>query len=98
MISSQCCDHPYLVDWSLRTSLTQDVPDAIKLDAEIRLSNKLHLLHKILLEIRERGLRVLILYQVVKTLLHIKYNRPCNCASMLTFMRVTSIYLLYSLD
>ncbi|KAI3474639.1 hypothetical protein Pfo_029821 [Paulownia fortunei] len=59
----KCCDHPYLVDWSLRTSLIQGIPEPEQLDAEIKLSNKLLLLHKILLEIRKRGLRVLILYQ-----------------------------------
>ncbi|KAL8040442.1 hypothetical protein ABFS82_10G095500 [Erythranthe guttata] len=59
----KCCDHPYLGDWSLRTSFVQGFPQPQKLDAEIKLSNKLLLLHKILLEIRKRGLRVLILYQ-----------------------------------
>ncbi|KAK4396361.1 Helicase protein MOM1 [Sesamum angolense] len=59
----KCCDHPYLVDWSLRNSLIQGIPEREQLDAEIKLSNKLLLLHKIVLEIKRRGLRVLILYQ-----------------------------------
>ncbi|KAL0409926.1 UNVERIFIED_CONTAM: Helicase protein MOM1 [Sesamum latifolium] len=59
----KCCDHPYLVDWSLRNSLIQGIPEPEQLDAEIKLSNKLLLLHKIVLEIKRRGLRVLILYQ-----------------------------------
>ncbi|KAL6492697.1 hypothetical protein OROGR_033163 [Orobanche gracilis] len=59
----KCCDHPYLVDGSLSTSLIRDIPEPELLDAEIKLSNKLLLLHKVLLEIRERGLRVLILYR-----------------------------------
>ncbi|GER45491.1 chromodomain-helicase-DNA-binding protein [Striga asiatica] len=59
----KCCDHPYLVDGSLSTSLIGDVAKPELLDAEIKLSNKLMLLHKILLEIRKRWLRVLILYQ-----------------------------------
>ncbi|XP_051131145.1 uncharacterized protein LOC127251477 isoform X2 [Andrographis paniculata] len=60
----KCCDHPYLVDSSSRTSLIQGLPECERLDAEIRLSNKLLLLYKMLLEIRNRGLRVLILYQL----------------------------------
>ncbi|KAL6574853.1 hypothetical protein OROMI_012138 [Orobanche minor] len=61
--TKKCCDHPYLVDGSLSTSLIRDIPKPELLDAEIKLSNKLLLLHKLLLEIRERGLRVLILYR-----------------------------------
>ncbi|KAL6521052.1 hypothetical protein OROGR_017621 [Orobanche gracilis] len=61
--TKKCCDHPYLVDGSLSTSLIRDIPEPELLDAEIKLSNKLLLLHKLLLEIRERGLRVLILYR-----------------------------------
>ncbi|KAL0338452.1 UNVERIFIED_CONTAM: Helicase protein MOM1 [Sesamum angustifolium] len=59
----KCCDHPNLVDWSLRNSLIQGIPEREQLEAEIKLSNKLLLLHKIVLEIKRRGLRVLILYQ-----------------------------------
>ncbi|GFP83175.1 helicase protein mom1 [Phtheirospermum japonicum] len=61
--TKKCCDHPYLVDGSLCTSLIRDIPKPELLDAEIKLSNKLLLLHKVLLEIKKRGLRVLILYQ-----------------------------------
>ncbi|XP_057779752.1 helicase protein MOM1-like [Salvia miltiorrhiza] len=61
--TKKCCDHPYLVDHSLRTSLLQDFPQSEQLDAQIRLSSKLLLLHKALLEINKRGLRVLVLYQ-----------------------------------
>ncbi|KAL3825902.1 hypothetical protein ACJIZ3_021931 [Penstemon smallii] len=59
----KCCDHPYLVDRSLHTSLMQGIPQPEQLDAEIKLSSKLHLLLKTLLEIKKRGLRALILYQ-----------------------------------
>ncbi|KAK4419209.1 Helicase protein MOM1 [Sesamum alatum] len=59
----KCCDHPYLVERSLRNSLIQGIPAPEQLDAEIKLSTKLLLLHKIVLEIKRRGLRVLILYQ-----------------------------------
>lgn len=53
-------------------SLIQRIPEPEKLDAEIKLSSKLLLLHKILQEISKRGLRVVILYQVVRTVLYLK--------------------------
>ncbi|KAG8376566.1 hypothetical protein BUALT_Bualt09G0076700 [Buddleja alternifolia] len=59
----KCCDHPYLVNPCLRASLIQGIPEPEQLDAEIKLSSKLLLLHKILTEIKKRELRVLILYQ-----------------------------------
>lgn len=62
---SQCCDHPYLVDWSLHTSLIKGIQQSEQLDEQIKLSSKLLLLHKALVEIKKRGLRVLILYQVL---------------------------------
>ncbi|GFP81190.1 beta-glucosidase 42 [Phtheirospermum japonicum] len=61
--TKMCCDHPYLVDGSLFTSLIQDIPKPELLDAAIKLSNILLLLHKVLLEIKKRDFRVLILYQ-----------------------------------
>ncbi|KAH6802652.1 hypothetical protein C2S51_034098 [Perilla frutescens var. frutescens] len=61
--TKKCCDHPYLVDRSLHTSSTEGIPQSEQLDAEIKLSSKLLLLHKTLLEINKRGLRVLVLYQ-----------------------------------
>ncbi|KAL3642589.1 hypothetical protein CASFOL_013404 [Castilleja foliolosa] len=64
--TKKCCDHPYLFDGSLYTSFIRDTPKPELLDAEIKLSNKLLLLHKILLEIKKRGLRVLILYQSLR--------------------------------
>ncbi|KAL2514360.1 Uncharacterized protein Fot_28331 [Forsythia ovata] len=59
----KCCDHPYLVDRSLRNSVIEGIPVAGQLNAEIELSGKLHLLHMILLEIKKQELRVLILFQ-----------------------------------
>ncbi|KAG8658119.1 helicase protein MOM1 isoform X6 [Manihot esculenta] len=49
------CDHPYIVDPLLQTSLI--------LDVGIKASGKLQLLDAMLLEIRNRGLRVIILFQ-----------------------------------
>ncbi|XP_022882775.1 helicase protein MOM1-like isoform X2 [Olea europaea var. sylvestris] len=59
----KCCDHPYLVDRSLRNSVVEGIPVAEQLNAEIELSGKLNLLHMILPEIKKRELRVLILFQ-----------------------------------
>ncbi|KAL4560517.1 hypothetical protein LXL04_032669 [Taraxacum kok-saghyz] len=60
--TQKCCDHPYLVDPTLRESLKTDVGDD-RLDAEISVSGKLQLLDKLLLEIKKCGLRVLVLFQ-----------------------------------
>ncbi|XP_047983578.1 helicase protein MOM1-like isoform X2 [Salvia hispanica] len=64
--TKNCCDHPYLVDQSLHTSLIQGIPQAELWDAQIKLSSKLYLLYKALMEINKRGLRVLILYQSIE--------------------------------
>ncbi|XP_019187024.1 PREDICTED: chromodomain-helicase-DNA-binding protein Mi-2 homolog isoform X2 [Ipomoea nil] len=63
MSTRKCCDHPYLVDCTLRKSMVEGIPADDQLDVEIELSGKLQLLNRILFEIRKRGLRVLILYQ-----------------------------------
>ncbi|XP_042046014.1 helicase protein MOM1-like isoform X1 [Salvia splendens] len=64
--TKNCCDHPYLVDQSLHTSLIQGIPQAEQWDTQIKLSSKLYLLYKALMEINKRGLRVLILYQSIE--------------------------------
>nr|XP_029117149.1 uncharacterized protein LOC105033425 isoform X2 [Elaeis guineensis] len=61
----KCCDHPYLVDELLQTSLTKDLPAVNILDVGVNASGKLLLLDKILKEIKNRGLRVLILFQSI---------------------------------
>ncbi|XP_071908255.1 uncharacterized protein [Coffea arabica] len=61
----KCCDHPYLVDRSLRNSVLQDKPASDHFDVEIQMSGKLQLLDKILPEIKRRGLRVLLLFQEI---------------------------------
>nr|GEX12399.1 chromodomain-helicase-DNA-binding protein 3-like isoform X4 [Tanacetum cinerariifolium] len=60
----KCCDHPYLVDPTLRNSSKKDVT-VDPMDADITLSGKLQLLDKLLLEIKRRSLRVLVLFQPV---------------------------------
>lgn len=59
----QCCDHPYLVDPTLRNSSKKDIT-VDPLDADINVSGKLQLLDKLLLEIKRHSLRVLVLFQV----------------------------------
>ncbi|PWA55366.1 protein CHROMATIN REMODELING 4 [Artemisia annua] len=60
----KCCDHPYLVDPTLRNSSKKDIT-VDPLDADINVSGKLQLLDKLLLEIKRRSLRVLVLFQPV---------------------------------
>ncbi|XP_020160773.1 uncharacterized protein [Aegilops tauschii subsp. strangulata] len=59
----KCCDHPYLVDAMLQTSLTKGYPVTDILDIGVRASGKLLLLDKMLREIKGKGQRVLILTQ-----------------------------------
>ncbi|KAF5182778.1 Chromodomain-helicase-dna-binding protein [Thalictrum thalictroides] len=59
------CDHPYLVNQSLQSLLRKDLSEVESLDVEINASGKLQVLDKILSEIKERGLRVLILFQSI---------------------------------
>ncbi|XP_077226776.1 uncharacterized protein LOC143860127 [Tasmannia lanceolata] len=61
----KCCDHPYLVDGSLQGTLTKGLPEVEYLDVGVTASGKLQLLDKILPEIKNRGLRVLILFQSI---------------------------------
>lgn len=60
----QCCDHPYLVDASLQSLLTKSLPVTEYLDVGIKASGKLQFLDAILSEMKNQGLRVLILFQV----------------------------------
>lgn len=53
-------------DRSLRASIIRGFPVSEQLGAEIEMSGKLQLLDKFLFKIKERGLRVLILFQVAK--------------------------------
>ncbi|XP_058001369.1 helicase protein MOM1 isoform X3 [Hevea brasiliensis] len=59
----KCCDHPYIMDPPLQTSLTKDGTVSDILDVGIKASGKLQLLDAMLFEIRNRSLKVLILFQ-----------------------------------
>ncbi|KAK8915883.1 Helicase protein MOM1 [Platanthera zijinensis] len=59
----KCCDHPYLVDGELHRSLTRDLQGVEFLNAEVCASGKLYLLGKVLQEMKDHGLRVVILFQ-----------------------------------
>ncbi|KAM0941864.1 putative DNA helicase chromatin regulator PHD family [Dioscorea sansibarensis] len=61
----KCCDHPYLVDQLLQSSLTNGLALSEYLDVGIKASGKLRLLDKLLQEIKNRGLRVVILFQSI---------------------------------
>lgn len=62
--SSQCCDHPYLVDPSVQKLLIKDLQVVQYLDVGIKACGKLQLLDKLLFELQNRGLRSLIMFQV----------------------------------
>lgn len=59
----KCCDHPFLVDSSVQNLLIKDIPEVNHLDVGVKASGKLEVLDKILLEVKRRGLRVIILFQ-----------------------------------
>ncbi|KAJ9698071.1 hypothetical protein PVL29_007263 [Vitis rotundifolia] len=61
----KCCDHPYIVDLSLQSFLTKGLPEIEYLDVGINASGKLQLLDRMISEIKNRGLRVLILFQSI---------------------------------
>ncbi|XP_068667120.1 uncharacterized protein [Aristolochia californica] len=60
----KCCDHPYLVEPSLQTTLTKGVPEVL-LDVGINASGKLQIVDKILCEVKKKMLRVVILFQTI---------------------------------
>lgn len=68
-IPLQCCDHPYLVDRNIAVMLHEGLQEVEYLDIDIKASGKLHLLDMLLSEIKKRGSRVLILFQVFRCLM-----------------------------
>ncbi|KAL2933215.1 Helicase protein MOM1 [Bienertia sinuspersici] len=58
-----CCDHPYLVDSSLQKFINDRRPSGDYLSNGIEVSGKLLLLDKLLQEVKEKRLRVLIVFQ-----------------------------------
>ncbi|GAB4850718.1 hypothetical protein Ancab_030018 [Ancistrocladus abbreviatus] len=61
----KCCDHPYVVNLSLYTSLMEGRPIGDILDVGVKASGKLQLLDAILSESRNLGLRMLVLFQSI---------------------------------
>ncbi|XP_010521747.1 PREDICTED: helicase protein MOM1-like isoform X2 [Tarenaya hassleriana] len=59
------CDHPYVVDKSVRSLLTKNVELAKVLDVEIKASGKLHLLDTMLREIRKKGSKAVVFFQTI---------------------------------
>ncbi|WRX24831.1 SNF2 [Theobroma cacao] len=53
----ECCDHPYLLDQSLQSVVTKGLSAEENLAVGIKVSGKLQLLDKILVETKARGLR-----------------------------------------
>ncbi|KAM1277260.1 hypothetical protein ACFX13_030385 [Malus domestica] len=65
LAARKCCDHPYIVHPPLQALLTKDLQAAEYLDVGIKASGKLQLLDMMLKEIKNRSLRVLILFQSI---------------------------------
>ncbi|XP_047054562.1 uncharacterized protein LOC124660777 isoform X1 [Lolium rigidum] len=63
MSLSKCCDHPYLVDEFLQNSTVNIHNYTDTLDTRVQACGKLLLLHEMLKEIRNKRLRVIILFQ-----------------------------------
>ncbi|XP_010689098.2 helicase protein MOM1 isoform X3 [Beta vulgaris subsp. vulgaris] len=59
----KCCDHPYVVDPLLQSSLAEGLTQEAVMNLGIRASGKLHLLDNILSEFKNQGRKVLILFQ-----------------------------------
>lgn len=67
----QCCDHPYLLDPSLQTFVNGGLKIGDYLSNGIEVSGKFFLLDKLLQEVKEKQLRVLIVFQVCYLYSHI---------------------------
>ncbi|KAL7198220.1 hypothetical protein ACSBR2_020685 [Camellia fascicularis] len=61
----KCCDHPYIADPLLRGVLAKGLSEVEFMDVGIKASGKLQLLDTILSEIKNRGVRVVILFQLI---------------------------------
>ncbi|XP_076905675.1 helicase protein MOM1-like [Bidens hawaiensis] len=59
----KCCDHPYLADPTLCNSAKEASLTDDPLAADINVSGKLHVFDKLLLEIKQCGLKALVLFQ-----------------------------------
>ncbi|MQL85393.1 hypothetical protein Taro_017928, partial [Colocasia esculenta] len=88
----KCCDHPYLVDEFLQAKLTKDLQAADYLDIGVKASGKLELLDRILQEMKDRGQRVVILFQVgpLIILLLCEYHATTTSPSLSTLTAAPS--------
>lgn len=92
---SQCCIHPYILDQTV-VPLNKGLSPSEILDVGIKASGKLHLLDKMLSEMKSQHLRVVVFYQVciclfllisnlfflIASLRHWKDCLPSNLASL----------------
>ena len=63
ILMQQCCDHPYLVDQSLQSTLTKDRPITDILDIGVRSCGKLLLLDRMLQQIKIQGLKEFLFFR-----------------------------------
>ncbi|XP_010475595.1 PREDICTED: helicase protein MOM1-like isoform X2 [Camelina sativa] len=61
------CDHPYVMDASLKQLLTKNLGVHEILDVEIQASGKLHLLDAMLTHIKTNGLKAVVFYQATQS-------------------------------
>ncbi|XP_022152923.1 uncharacterized protein LOC111020533 isoform X3 [Momordica charantia] len=61
----KCCNHPYIADPSMAHIITKGHPEVEYLNIGIKASGKLQLLDAMLMEMKKKGLRVLILFQSI---------------------------------
>ncbi|KAL0865259.1 hypothetical protein Bca101_044377 [Brassica carinata] len=63
----QTCDHPYVLDASLKQLLTKNLELHEILDVEVKASGKLHLLGAMLTKIKAKGLKAVVFYQATQS-------------------------------
>ncbi|KAL1201926.1 Helicase protein MOM1 [Cardamine amara subsp. amara] len=61
------CDHPYVMDASLKQLLTKNLELHEMLDVEVKASGKLHLLDAMLTHIKKNGLKAVVFYQATQS-------------------------------
>ncbi|XP_020866604.1 helicase protein MOM1 isoform X2 [Arabidopsis lyrata subsp. lyrata] len=61
------CDHPYVMDASLKQLLTKNLELHKILDVEVKASGKLQLLDEMLTHIKKNGLKAVVFYQAAQT-------------------------------
>lgn len=90
----QCCNHPYVNDLTLQTSLTKGLEQVEYLDIGIKASGKLYVLDSMLTELKKEGLRGLVLFQVYSWLT-IFPDKSSKCFASLSFSHSFEFHLCY---